>query len=121
MMAAMGVTRAQSCAPVRTIAGAARYLIHVSEEALREKKTIYLPDEVDISEEKPGRTRLADLMSGKADAKEARSDAEKRDEWLNYYAVCLMRGELQLDEVKAAIVNDTEGVGFTVETAESCL
>lgn len=115
MMAAMGVTRAQSCAPVRTIAGAARYLIHVSEEALREKKTIYLPDEVDISEEKPGRTRLADLMSGKADAKEARSDAEKRDEWLNYYAVCLMRGELQLDEVKAAIVNDTEGVGFTVD------
>lgn len=115
MMAAAKISRMQSCAPVSSIAGSARYLIHVSEAALRAKKTIYLPDEVWISEAQPGRTKLADLMSGKVDEKEARDAKEIQEEWASYYSLLLMRGEWMLDDVKRAILTDAAGVGFTVQ------
>ena len=115
MMAAAKCTRLQSCAPVSSIAGSARYLIHVSEAALKAKKTIYLPDETWVSEAQPGRTRLADLMAGKADDKEARDAKDLQEEWASYYSLLLMRGEWTLDMVKQAILTDEAGVGFIVQ------
>lgn len=115
MMKAAKCTRQESCTPTASIAGSARYLIHVSEAALREKKTIYLPDNVIISEATPGRTKLADLMSGKVDEKEARDTKEIQEDWVAYYSLLLMRGEWTTEEVKRAILTDEAGVGFTVQ------
>lgn len=114
MMAAAHISRAENCEYVHNIAGSAQYLIHVSPKALKDRKTIYLPDAVMISEATPGKTKLADLMAGKADEREARDEKEIKEDWLAYYALLLMRGEWTLDEVQRALLNDEAGVGFTV-------
>lgn len=89
IMRESNITRLENCQVVRARSAAARYLIHVTNEALNEGKHIYSPDEVEAYN-----CDFMQLIKQKAS-----NDKEDIDEMVAKISGQLQKGELIPDEV----------------------
>jgi hypothetical protein len=106
VMGHFGISSSQNCQYVKSYADTARYLIHVSESALNERKTIYLPSIVHMTDygtkENPNRRLdFTDLMATNEDRK---AHAKSIDSFINLHCPALRAGEITLLQVQREFV-----------------
>lgn len=111
-----GASSVYNCEPTKDYAGSVRYLIHVSESALNEMKTIYSPDKVRgwyLDAEgtvTPVTLRAFQERMAKKNTVKARLEQKKVK---NEYAIDLMKGKTVISEVRECYEQDSRNVGLT--------
>lgn len=96
------ITRAENCQPVGDKVGAFRYLIHITEKALQEKKYIYNFTEIEWIAEDMTKCNFEWLMKQFYPTKNNKSKNDK--EVLDDVYLKILKGEFTLDEAKKVIV-----------------
>lgn len=111
-----GASSVENCQPCDSYVDSLRYLIHVSEKALNEKKTIYLPNVVSgwrISEDDglvpTTVTDFKEGMSRKATKKTRQQQKIVKDSC----AVAVMSGNSIISDVRDVYLEDVQHVGFS--------
>lgn len=111
-----GASSVHNCKSCDTYVGSCRYLIHVSESALNEMKTIYLPDAVSgwrISDDGGlVATTVADFKDAMSSKNGRKSRAEQKavkDEC----AVSVMVGKSMISDVRDTYLSDSRRVGLS--------
>lgn len=107
---------AYNCQPVKTYAGSCQYLIHVTQQAILERKTIYLPEKVRGWYRDENGNPVAidvrgfqDRMAGKTIKQKKKEQKEVRDEC----ARAVMSGSLLPLDVKQVYERDEKKVGLS--------
>lgn len=108
VMKHFGISSTSNCQHVKSYVDTARYLIHVSESALNERKHIYLPSIVHMTDygtkENPSRRlNFSDLMAANEDRKALAKDVTSM---INEYCPALRGGEITLLSVQRDFVEN---------------
>lgn len=112
-----GASSLQNCEPCDSYVDSVRYLMHISEKALNEMKTLYHAEEVHgYTHDNDGKvvpTTMQDLKEAMARSsdKKARKDKEKAEENI---LRDVTNGELSLSSAREVFLNDDYSVGHTV-------
>lgn len=126
-MELFGCSRYRNCQAVKQSAvGAYRYLIHATEAALSQKKTVYPVENLRISLDDNNMNKYQgsqrglydfwyDQMSGRATAKETREKKEMQEQALTAYTRAVAYGALSVDQVIDLIDSDVACCDFTVK------
>lgn len=111
-----GASSVNNCQSCNSYVDSCRYLIHVSETALNEKKTIYLPDAVSgwcISEDGSlVATTVTDFKEAMS-AKNGRKARAQQKKVKDSCAVAVMSGNSIISDVRDVYLEDVEHVGFS--------
>lgn len=111
-----GASRLQNCEPCDSYVDSLRYLIHVSEKALNEMKTIYLPDIVSgwrISEDGGlVATTVTDFKEGMS-RKHTKKTRQQQKKVKDSCAVSVMSGNSIISDIRDVYLEDAHRVGLS--------
>lgn len=117
VMKLLGASSVQNCKHCKNYSGAVQYLLHVTQEAINDMKTIYLPDRIigyalDADENK------VKLTVREIQQRMRRATNKQKDEIEKVQSDILedvMKGKILADDVAEIYVNDDQGVGFNLK------
>lgn len=112
-----GASSVQNCQPCQSYVDSLRYLIHVSENALNEKKTIYLPDVVSgwkISDDGSlSATTSIDFKEGMS-RKNTKRTRQQQKKVKDSCAISVMSGNSIISDIRNVYLEDSHKVGLSV-------
>lgn len=118
-----------SCQPVRRLTDAYRYLTHVSEGAMNDRKQRYSEERVRIDVDQDTAAIYAtsprgildwyyDACSGKIDRKGEADAKSRKKEVIGLYKLAVERGQISADQAFSKIENDIACEGLDIDDAQ---
>lgn len=101
VMKSLGITRSGNCAPVESYVGSYRYMLHITDAALNDKKAIY-----PINQVYTFNIDMVDAMAKTTDTKESKLDRAKVDNFIAALHLRIMREGMTATEAQSAILDE---------------